>query len=230
MGKRAEKKAHQHPGCKWQCTRELQWASCGFIWGDIWYKITAGFTVKSSFHLRNKENPKFSICAPYKCSSNCHGRAATNHAIFKIWNASSPQMHLIFLSHFFIPLIWRILRLFWRGGVLKPSFSSQKLKLPTATRQENHPSHLQTNPIEWHPKFIRSITHAPRLSVKWGRPRWRASQARDGRMLLLQINFTHHRRRSEQGNYTSIIQLSDISHQAKGRLRGLTEQSLVTLG
>ena len=126
---------HQQPRCKWQCTRELQWASCGFIWGDIWYKITAGFTVKSSFHLRNKENPKFSICAPYKCSFNCHGRAATNHAIFKIWNASSPQMHLIFLSHFFIPLIWRILRLFWRGGVLKPSFSSQKLKLPTATRQ-----------------------------------------------------------------------------------------------
>ena len=70
----------------------------------------------------------------------------------------------------------------------------------------------------------------PRLSVKWTRPRWRASQARGGRMLLLQINFTHHRRRSEQGNYTSIIQLSHISHQAKGPLRGLTEQSLVTLG
>ena len=75
MGKRAEKKAHQQPRCKWQCTRELQWASCGFIWGDIWYKITAGFTVKSSFHLRNKENPKFSICAPWKCSCNCHGSA-----------------------------------------------------------------------------------------------------------------------------------------------------------
>ena len=74
------------------------------------------------------------MCAPYKCSSNCHGRAATNHAIFKIWNASSPQMHLIFLSHFFIPLLWRILRLFWRWGVLKPSFSSQKQK---ATRQES---------------------------------------------------------------------------------------------
>ena len=129
MGKRAEKKAHQQSRCKWQCTRELQWASCGFIWGDIWYKITAGFTVKSSFHLRNKENPKFSICAPYKCSFNCHGRAATNHAIFKIWNASSPQMHLIFLSHFFIPLIWRILRLFWRWGVLKPSFSSRKAEI-----------------------------------------------------------------------------------------------------
>ena len=179
MGKRAEKKAHQQSGCKWQCTRELQWASCGFIWGDIWDKIMPGFTVKTSFHLRNKENSKFSMCAPYKCSFNCHGRAATNHAIFKIWNASSPQMHLIFLSHFFIPLIWRILRLFWRGGVLKPSFSSQKLKLPTATRQENHPSHLQTNPVEWQPKFIRSIIHAPSLSLITARLVWRASQARE---------------------------------------------------
>ena len=105
MGKRAEKKAHQQPRCKWQCTHELQWASYGFIWGDIWYKIMPGFIVKSSFHLRNKENSKFSMCAPYKCSFNCHGRAATNHAIFKIWNASSPQMHLIFLSHFFMQLI-----------------------------------------------------------------------------------------------------------------------------
>ena len=34
-----------------------------------------GFTVKSSFHLRNKENSKCSICAPCKCSPNCHGRA-----------------------------------------------------------------------------------------------------------------------------------------------------------
>ena len=160
MGKRAEKKAHQQPRCKWQCTRELQWASCGFIWGDIWYKITAGFTVKSSFHLRNKENPKFSICAPYKCSFNCHGRAATNHAIFKIWNASSPQMHLIFLSHFFIPLIWRILRLFWRGGVLKPSFSSQKAEIANSNKTVKFFSHLQTNPVEWQPKFIRSIIHA----------------------------------------------------------------------
>ena len=41
----------------------------------IWDKITPGFTVKSSFHLRNKENSKLSICAPWKCSSNCHGSA-----------------------------------------------------------------------------------------------------------------------------------------------------------
>ena len=41
----------------------------------IWDKITPGFTVKSSFHLRNKENSKFSICAPWKCSCNCHGSA-----------------------------------------------------------------------------------------------------------------------------------------------------------
>ena len=179
MGKRAEKKAHQQPRCKWQCTRELQWASCGFIWGDIWYKITAGFTVKSSFHLRNKENPKFSICAPYKCSSNCHGRAATNHAIFKIWNASSPQMHLIFLSHFFIPLIWRILRLFWRGGVLKPSFSSQKAEIANSNKTVKFFSSNQNNPVEWQPKFIRSIIHAPSLSLITGRLVWRASQARE---------------------------------------------------
>ena len=137
-----------------------KWASCGSIWGDIWYKIMPGFIVKSSFHLRNKENPKFSICAPHKCSFNCHGRAATNHAIFKIWNASSPQMHLIFLSHFFIPLIWRILRLFWRGGVLKPSFSSQKAEIANSNKTVKFFSHLQTNPVEWQPKFIRSIIHA----------------------------------------------------------------------
>ena len=183
MGKRAEKKAHQQSRCKWQCTRELQWASCGFIWGDIWYKITAGFTVKSSFHLRNKENPKFSICAPYKCSSNCHGRAATNHAIFKIWNASSPQMHLIFLSHFFIPLIWRILRLFWRGGVLKPSFSSRKAEIANSNTTGKLSAHNHTNLVEWHTKFIRSIIHAPSLSFNITRLSWMASQGRAERVL-----------------------------------------------
>ena len=184
MGKRAEKKAHQQSRCKWQCTRELQWASCGFIWGDIWYKITAGFTVKSSFHLRNKENPKFSICAPYKCSSNCHGRAATNHAIFKIWNASSPQMHLIFLSHFFMQLIWRILRLFWRGGVLKPSFSSQKAEIANSNKTVKFFSSNQNNPVEWHPKFIRSIIHAPSSLSNTARLSWMASQARAVRVIL----------------------------------------------
>ena len=43
-----------------------------FSWVD---KITPGFAVKSSYHLRNKEDSKFSICAPCKCSCNCHGRA-----------------------------------------------------------------------------------------------------------------------------------------------------------
>ena len=226
MGKRAEKKAHQQSRCKWQCTRELQWASCGFIWGDIWYKITAGFTVKSSFYLRNKENPKFSICAPYKCSFNCHGRAATNHAIFKIWNASSPQMHLIFLSHFFIPLIWRILRLFWRGGVLKPSFSSQKLKLPTATRQEN--SFLTFKPIQLNGNqslFDQLFTH---LACHWSQralfEELRRHESFKG------MFFEHHRRRSEQGNYTQAIFNYIIYLYSKGPLRGLTEQSLVTLG
>ena len=105
-----------------------------------------------------------------------------------------------------------------------------KAEIANSNKTVKSSASIQTNPVEWHPKFIRSIVHAPRLSVKCTRPRWRASQARGGRMLLLQINFTHHRRRSEQGNYTSIIQLGAISHQAKGPLRGLTEQSLVTLG
>ena len=69
------KKAHKQPKCKRPYTRELAWAACGCIWGDIWDKITPGFTVKSSFHLRNKEDSKSSICAPCKCSCNCHGRA-----------------------------------------------------------------------------------------------------------------------------------------------------------
>ena len=30
-------------------------------------------------------------------------------------------------------------------------------------------SHLQTNPVEWQPKFIRSIIHAPSLSLITGR-------------------------------------------------------------
>ena len=230
MGKRAEKKAHQQSRCKWQCTRELQWASCGFIWGDIWNKITPGFTVKSSFHLRNKENPKFSICAPYKCSFNCHGRAATNHAIFKIWNASSPQMHLIFLSHFFIPLIWRILRLFWRGGVLKPSFSSQKLKLPTATRQENHPPRFRPTQLNGTQSLFDQLFTKPSLSLMTARLVWRASQAWGERALVEKHIFLNRRRRSEQGNYTQAIFNYIIYLYSKGPLRGLTEQSLVTLG
>ena len=68
----------------------------------------------------------------------------------------------------------------------------------------------QTNPIEWHPKFIRSITHAPRLSVKARRPRWKASQSRCARALEKHI-FLNRRRRSEQGNYTSNIQLGALS-------------------
>ena len=73
------------------------------------------------------------------------------------------------------------------------------------------PSHLQTNPIEWHPKFIRSITHAPRLSVKAPRPRWKASQSRCARALVEKHIFLNRRRRSEQGNYTSNIQLGALS-------------------
>ena len=75
MRKFARKKAHKQPKCKRPYTRELPWAACGCIWGDIWDKITPEFTVKSSVHLRNKEDSKFSIYAPCKCSCNCHGRA-----------------------------------------------------------------------------------------------------------------------------------------------------------
>ena len=136
---------------------------------------------------------------------------ATNHAIFKIWKARSPQMHLIFLSHCLMPLIWRILRLFWRGGVLKPSFSSRKAEIANSNTTGKFFSSNQTNPIEWHPKFIRSITHAPRLSVKAPRPRWKASQSRCARALVEKHIFLNRRRRSEQGNYTSNIQLGALS-------------------
>ena len=138
-----------------------------------------GFTVKSSFHLRNKENSKFSICAPYKCSFNCHGRAATNHAIFKIWNDSSPQMHLIFLSHFFMQLILENSTfILTRRGADAPFlrwYEIERRMLPLVKKL----SHLQTNPVEWQPKFIRSIIHAPSLSLITARLVWRASQARE---------------------------------------------------
>ena len=99
------------------------------IWGDIWDKITPGFTVKSSFHLRNKEIRNVLYVRYVNAASTAMEVPATNHAIFKMWKARSPQMHLIFLSHFFMQLIWRILRLFWRRGVLKPSFSSRKAEI-----------------------------------------------------------------------------------------------------
>ena len=188
-----------------------------------------GFTVKSSFHLRNKENSKFLICAPYKCSFNCHGRAATNHAIFKIWNDSSPQMHLIFLSHFFMQLILENSTfILTRRGADAPFlrwYEIERRMLPLVKSSASN----QTNPIEWHPKFIRSITHAPRLSVKAPRPRWKASQSRCARALVEKHIFLNRRRRSEQGNYTSIIHLNQSPREPKGHLRGLTEQSLVTL-
>ena len=80
-------------------------------------------------------------------------------------------------------------------------------------------AHNQTNPIEWHPKFIRSIIHAPSCSSKAARRRWRASQARAARVLVLRHFFEHHRRRSEHGNYKSNIQLAALPLYSKGRFK-----------
>ena len=157
------------------------------------------------------------------------GGPATNHAIFKIWKARSPQMHLIFLSHCLMPLIWRILRLFWRGGVLKPSFSSRKAEIANSNTTGKLSAHNHTNPVEWHTKFIRSIIYAPSLSDKTARLFWNAMQAWCKRVMLWGHNFWTPRRRSEQGNYTQAIFNSNIYLYSKGHLRGLTEQSLVTL-
>ena len=45
-----------------------------------------------------------------------------------------------------------------------------KAEIANSNKTVKKLSHLQTNPIEWHPKFIRSIVHAPKLSVKAARP------------------------------------------------------------
>ena len=155
---------------------------------------------------------------------------ATNHAIFKIWKARSPQMHLIFLSHCLMPLIWRILRLFWRGGVLKPSFSSRKAEIANSNTTGKLSAHNHTNPVEWHTKFIRSIIHAPSLSFMIARRRWNASQAWGERVMLWSHDLNTMRRRSEQGNYTQAVFNYIIYLYWKGHVRGLTEKSLVTLG
>ena len=55
-------------------------------------------------------------------------------------------------------------------------------------RQQQHDrktfSQNQTNPVEWHPKFIRSIIHAPSFLSNTARLSSMASQARAVRVLL----------------------------------------------
>ena len=70
----------------------------------------------------------------------------------------------------------------------------------------------------------------PSLSLMTGRLVWRASQAWGERALVEKHIFLNRRRRSEQGNYTQAIFNYIIYLYSKGHLRGLTEQSLVTLG
>ena len=115
-------------------------------------------------------------------------------------------------------------------GCWSHPFPHEKLKSPTATRQENYPPRFRpTQSNGTRSSFDQLFTNlAFQLS-------WRAHVEGLRKQEVLECSFKgmffeHHRRRSEQGNYTSIIQLSNLSHQAKGRLRRLTEQSLVTLG
>ena len=44
-----------------------------------------------------------------------------------------------------------------------------KAEIANSNKTVKKLSHLQTNPIEWHPKFIRSIVHAPSLPVMTAR-------------------------------------------------------------
>ena len=211
MRKCARKKAHKQPKCKRPYTRELPWAACGCIWGDIWDKITPEFTVKSSFHLRNKEDSKFSICAPCKCSCNCHGRARHKPRDFQNLKGKVAANALdISVTLFDAIDLENSTFILTRRGAEAILFLT-KAEIANSNKTGKSSASIQTNPVEWHPKFIRSITHAPRLSVKAPRPRWKASQSRCARALVEKHIFLNRRRRSEQGNYTSNIQLGALS-------------------
>ena len=57
-----------------------------------------------------------------------------------------------------------------RGGAEAILFLT-KAEIANSNKTVKSSASIQTNPVEWHPKFIRSIVHAPRLSVKCTRPR-----------------------------------------------------------
>ena len=117
-------------------TRELPWASCGCIWGDIWDKITPGFTVKSSFHLRNKENSKCPICAPCKCSFNCHERAGHKPRDFQNLKGKVAANALDISVTLFYAIDSEDSTIYFdEEGCWSHPFPHKKLKSPTATRQ-----------------------------------------------------------------------------------------------
>ena len=44
-----------------------------------------------------------------------------------------------------------------------------KAEIANSKKTGKSSASIQTNPVEWHPKFIRSIIHAPSISVKTAR-------------------------------------------------------------
>ena len=59
-----------------------------------------------------------------------------------------------------------------------------KAEIANSNKTGKSSASIQTNPVEWQPKFIRSIIHAPSLSVKAARLSWIALQARAARANL----------------------------------------------
>ena len=95
-------------------------------------------------------------------------------------------------------------------GCWSHPFPHEKLKSP-ATRQENHPPRIKPTQLNGtQSSFDQLLTHlAFQLS-------WRAHVEGLRKQEVLEcsfkgIIFEHHRRRSEQGNYTSNIQLGALS-------------------
>ena len=180
MRKCAEKRPINNRSASGHTHANWHWRHVAASGAIIWDKITPGFTVKSSFHLRKKMIRNFRYVRNVYDAATAIGGPVTNHAIFKIWSQDrrkrtwyfchtpfrSPQMNLILLLHFLTPLIRRVLRVFWRRGMLKPSFSTWKAEIANSHTKGKLPAQNQTSSVEWHPKFIRSIIHAPSLSSK----------------------------------------------------------------
>ena len=115
-------------------------------------------------------------------------------------------------------------------GCWSHPFPHEKLKSPTATRQENSFPRIRTIQLNGNQSLFDQLFTKPSLSLMTARLVWRASQAWGERALVEKHIFLNRRRRSEQGNYTQAIFNYIIYLYSKGPLRGLTEQSLVTLG
>ena len=124
-----------------------------------------GFTVKSSFHLRNKENSKFSICAPCKCSFNCHGRAGHKPRNFQNLKCKLAANALdISVTLFYTIDLENSTFILTRRGAEAILFLT-KAEIANSNKTVKFFSPNQNNPVEWQPKFIRSIIHAPSLPL-----------------------------------------------------------------